>query len=69
MNCERCGKRIRSAHLIDGDDEWLLVCAPCKRENDKMTCPECGQPRPNDERVKNGMKCGICAGYGEGAGK
>lgn len=25
-------------------------------------CPECGQVRPGDERVKAGMKCGICAG-------
>jgi hypothetical protein len=26
-------------------------------------CPECGQHRPGDERVKAGMKCGLCA-YG-----
>lgn len=24
-------------------------------------CPECCQPRPGDERVKAGMKCGFCA--------
>ena len=29
--------------------------------------PECGQYRPDDERVKAGMKCAICAGYGEEA--
>lgn len=28
-------------------------------------CPECGQERPGDERVKGGMKCGVCAGYAE----
>lgn len=32
-------------------------------------CPECGQVRPGDERVKAGMKCGFCAlGYGGIAG-
>lgn len=27
-------------------------------------CPECGKPRPGDERVGAGMKCYFCA-YGE----
>ena len=28
-------------------------------------CPECGQVRAGDERVRAGMKCGFCAyGYG-----
>ena len=26
-------------------------------------CPECGEHRPDDYRVKNRMKCGLCA-YG-----
>lgn len=26
-------------------------------------CPECGQERIDDDRVKNGMKCAKCAGY------
>lgn len=26
-------------------------------------CPECGEPRPDDDRVKAGMKCTQCA-YG-----
>jgi len=25
-------------------------------------CPECGEVRPGDERVKAGMKCSVCAG-------
>lgn len=25
-------------------------------------CPECGQFKPEDDRVKNGMKCAECAG-------
>ena len=24
-------------------------------------CPECGELRPDDDRVKNGMKCSQCA--------
>ncbi len=24
-------------------------------------CPECGEPRPDDDRVKCGMKCRFCA--------
>lgn len=29
-------------------------------------CPECQELRPDDDRVKAGMKCGVCAyGYGE----
>lgn len=27
-------------------------------------CPECGQPHPDDDRVKAGMRCRFCA-YGE----
>jgi hypothetical protein len=23
-------------------------------------CPECGQPRPDDERVAAGLRCGDC---------
>jgi len=30
---------------------------------DYLICPECGEYRPDDDRVKNGMKCGQCA-YG-----
>jgi len=26
-----------------------------------LICPECGEPRPYDERVKAGMKCYYCA--------
>jgi hypothetical protein len=28
-----------------------------------LVCGECGQHKPDDDRVKNGMKCGTCA-YG-----
>lgn len=29
-----------------------------------LICPECGEPRPDDDRVKAGMKCTQCA-YGQ----
>ena len=32
---------------------------------DPYVCPECGQYKPDDERVQNGMKCGMCAYYKE----
>ena len=28
---------------------------------DFCLCPECGELKPDDDRVKNGMKCGQCA--------
>ena len=31
------------------------------RDNEKDICPECGEHRPDDNRVKAGMKCGHCA--------
>ena len=30
---------------------------------EKLICGECGEERPDDDRVKAGMKCGFCA-YG-----
>ena len=42
-------------------------CSKCKEmavfQNEDTLCLECGQPRPDDERVLAGMKCGPCA-YG-----
>jgi len=32
-------------------------------------CTECLQCRPDDERVRAGLKCALCAGYGEEASK
>lgn len=49
----------------------LEVGNPCQifreivTEWEKELCPECLQFRPGDERVANGMKCGICAGYAD----
>ncbi len=37
-------------------DEWRIEFG---------ICPECFQVRPGDERVKAGMKCGVCAGYAD----
>lgn len=33
----------------------------------ELICPECGESRPDDDRVKAGMKCGACAYYCEQA--
>jgi len=38
--------------------EVALVCLPRN-----LICLECGELRPDDERVKAGMKCSYCA-YG-----
>lgn len=29
-----------------------------------QVCPECLLPKPEDDRVLDGRKCGECAGYG-----
>jgi len=46
---------IRREGLLE---EIALECLPRN-----LICPECGQFRPDDERVKAGMKCSYCA-YG-----
>ena len=38
----------------------LKDCQECF-VNSKWICPECGEVRKRDERVKVGMKCGQCA--------
>ena len=50
---ECCG-----AELVPDTD----ICRCC-REHAAVECPECGQERPDDDRVLAGMKCGPCA-YG-----
>jgi predicted Zn-ribbon and HTH transcriptional regulator len=46
-----------------------ITCPECRRTNCYVIvgpqCPECGEPRPDDDRVRAGMKCSICA-YGAG---
>ena len=40
------------------------VCCRCREFTGfEEVCPECLEPRPGDERVEAGMKCGPCA-YG-----
>ena len=31
----------------------------------RYICPECGEERPDDDRVKQGMKCRHCAYWGQ----
>ncbi len=50
VSSEGSPSTVQSIELLDGDDD---------------VCPECEQERPDDDRVKAGMKCGPCA-YGGG---
>ena len=40
-------------------ETWEEILEEWTRELE--VCTECGQERPDDERVKNGMKCSFCA--------
>ena len=51
-----CGRSIRYYH-----DE--AYCGGGHTAEPRLLCLECGQERPDDERVAAGMKCGQCA-YG-----
>lgn len=57
-NIKLTGNRVTTEDLD-------AISRECRGFND-MICPECGEKRPNDDRVRYGMKCAICAGYGEG---
>jgi hypothetical protein len=44
--------------------EWFRLAKSLSRlEADRLAdlCPQCGKHRPDDERVKTGMKCFQCA--------
>ena len=49
-------------HSIGALECTVAGCA-CRAFRLMKICPECGQPRPDDDRVAAGMKCGQCA-YG-----
>lgn len=61
----KCG----AEHFGNIEDDHWLTCPDCHQwgcyEDLGIACPECGEPRPDDDRVKNGMKCGQCAYGGE----
>jgi len=48
-------------------DTERMCGSDCGCECHGPTCPECGEVKPDDERVAAGMKCGECTGYTEGA--
>ena len=50
------------------DSPFGTVCPRCKDfAVFEVVCPECLEPRPDDERVAGGMKCARCAyGFTEG---
>ena len=60
------GGKLREAGLHDALhtlDSGLHKTDEIPDDYKGLICPECGEYRPDDERVKNGMKCGQCA-YG-----
>ena len=64
--CSRCDKlidldfNVEDAFVLPNGIDWS--CIECGEERSEV-CGECGEPKPEDDRVKNGMKCGACA-YG-----
>ena len=66
--CSRCDKVIDlDWNVEDGivlKDGISWSCFDCCMNHNEV-CPECGEPKPDDERVSAGMKCGDCA-YGGG---
>ena len=60
----KCGEEVEGGEELDE----LMICPSCKRIGCftlSGACPECGDYKPEDERVQQGMKCGQCA-YGSG---
>ncbi len=59
------------ASLVDGFSQYITpqtientatqICQLFKVKLPENTCLECGEYRPGDERVQNGMKCMQCA--------
>jgi len=53
---------VESLKEIDPYQEYLEAgVMPGNLEPEGDICPECGEDRPDDERVRAGMKCGFCA--------
>ena len=61
--CPDCGCFVERDDVTG--EWWCSECEKVLREdelaNESCQCPECGEPRPDDDRVANGMKCGLCA--------
>jgi len=57
VHCDYCNKNIdtdyNAEHFIDSTEKCIIEYA------DEI-CPECEEHRPDDERVKTGMKCSFC---------
>jgi len=61
MECKICKKEI-----VPPECYWESYdcCSACIRKvalEIQSKCPECGEIRIDDDRVKAGMKCGFCA--------
>ncbi len=63
--CEGCQEAYATGcHHIDAvrASEDLERHVEKESEDDRgSVCPECGEARPDSDRVKAGMKCGECA--------
>lgn len=62
-----CEKGKSSDHCTCGVMQFIPEMYPPPLESE-APCPECGENRLDDDRVKNGMKCGQCA-YSESEAK
>jgi len=46
----------------EANPDWVKLIHVLETDTfDLYVCPECGQYKPEDKRVQNGMKCGQCA--------
>ena len=63
--CYECKEYFEAGGVVYATPDGMYLCENCFEDwQAKNTCPECGEERPDDDRVKAGMKCGFCA-YGQ----
>lgn len=48
--------------LYEPLDQEVFEQTPRQVSPTTPVCPECGHPRPEDERVKAGLRCEFCEG-------
>lgn len=71
IQCGKCGCSMPFYPNMVYPVTWggRPVCGNCRKELEgdlgkelkTDVCPECLESRPGDERVKAGMKCGLCS--------
>ena len=63
---ELLAKILAASQLDEQTDTWHIFLSGQSYDvllRYAKICPECGQHKPDDDRVLTGMKCGTCAGY------